>query len=108
MTKALPIYWKAKTISRVCHSLKDAKTLNVSRMVDDSIFSARQVEILLYGDYKNRIRVHLFKDSKATLDSNASSKQIDWKTLRLTVVDLKERLVEGDITLYYWLSTDSL
>ena len=77
-------------------------------MVDDSIFAARQVEILLYGDYKKRIKVHLFTDSKATLESIASSKQIDWKTLRLTVVDLKERLVDGDITLYSWLSTDSM
>ena len=83
--------------------MKDAETLNVSRMVDDSIFAARQVEILLYGDYKKRIKVHLFTDLEATLESIASSKQIDWKTLRLTVVDLKERLVEGDITLYSWL-----
>ena len=60
------------------------------------------------GDYKRRIKVHLFTDSKATLESIASSKQIHRKTLRLTVVDLKERLVEGDITSYSWLSTDSM
>ena len=66
------------------------------------------MEILLHGDYKKSIKVHLFTDSEATLESIASSKQIDWKTLRLTVVDLKERLVEGDITLYSWLSTDSM
>ena len=77
-------------------------------MVDDSIFAARQVEILLYGDYKKRIKVHLFTDSEATLESIASSKQIDQKTLRLTVVDLKERFLEGDITSYSWLSTDSM
>ena len=52
MMKASPIYWKSKQISCVCHSSKDAKTLNVSRMVDDAIFAARQVEILLYGDYR--------------------------------------------------------
>ena len=30
MTRALPIYWKAKTIARVCHSWKDTATLNIS------------------------------------------------------------------------------
>ena len=93
MTKALPIYWKAKTISRVCHISNDVETLNVSRMVDDSIFAARQVEILLYGDYKKRIKVYMSTDSGAILESIASSKQIDWKALRLTVVDLKDMLV---------------
>ena len=28
--------------------------------------------------------------------------------MRLTVVDLKERLVEGDISSYSWLSTDKM
>ena len=77
MTRALPIYWKAKTISRVCHSSKDTETLNVSRMVDDSIFAARQIEILPFGDYKKRGKIHLFTDSEATLESIPSSKQID-------------------------------
>ena len=54
------------------------------------------------------MKIHLFTDSEATLISSASSKQIDQKTLRLTVVDLKERLVEGYVTLYSWLSTDSI
>ena len=29
MTRAAPVYWKSKTISRVCYSSKDAETLNV-------------------------------------------------------------------------------
>ena len=40
MTKAAPIYWKSKQIERVCHSSKDAETLNISRMVDDVTFAA--------------------------------------------------------------------
>ena len=77
-------------------------------MVDDSIFAARQVEILLFGDYKKWIKVHLFTDSEAKLESIASSKQLDRKTLRLTVVNPQERLVEGDIASYSWLPTDSM
>ena len=41
MTKAVPIYWKSKTISRVCYSSKDAETINILKMMDDAIFAAR-------------------------------------------------------------------
>ena len=37
----------------------------------------------------------LFTDSESTLESVASSKQIVTKTLRMTIVDLKERLIKG-------------
>ena len=65
MTKVTPIYWKSKTISRVCYSSKDAETINIAPMMDDTAIYA--------------------------------AKQIERKTLRLTVVDLKERLVDGYI-----------
>ena len=51
MAKAVPIYWKSKTISRVCYSSKDAETINVAWRVEDAIFTARQVEILMFRDY---------------------------------------------------------
>ena len=35
MTRASPIYWKAKQIDQVCHSSKDAETLNLHTMVED-------------------------------------------------------------------------
>ena len=85
MTRASPIYWKAKQIERVCHSSKDAETLNVSRMVDDSAFAASQLEMLVYGDWKRRIPVKLFTDSVSTLESIASSKKVERKSLRMTV-----------------------
>ena len=108
MTRAALIYWKSKTISRVCYSSKDAETINISKMRDDAIYAARQVETLYFGDYRKRIKVRLFTNSKATLESIASSKQIERKTLRLTVVDLKERLVDGDIFSYSWLPTKNM
>ena len=49
--------------------------------------------------------MRLFTDSEATLESIASSKQIERKTLRLTVVELKEILVDGEIYSYSWLPT---
>ena len=30
MTRAAPIYWKSKTMARVCYSSKDAETINIS------------------------------------------------------------------------------
>ena len=52
MTRATPICWKSKTIVRVCYSSKDAETINISKIMDDAIFAARQIETLYYGDYK--------------------------------------------------------
>ena len=68
----------------------------------------RQQEILLFGEYRKRIKVHLFTDSESTLESIASSKQIERKTLRQTVVDLKERLVDGDGQSFSWLPTQDM
>ena len=96
MTRAAPIYWKSKTITRVCYSSKDAETLNVFKMMDDAIFAARQVETLYYGDYRKRMKVRLFTDSEPILESIASSRQVKRKMLRPTIVDIKERLVDRD------------
>ena len=52
--------------------------------------------------------MRLFTDSEATLESIASSKQIERKNLRLTIVDLKERLVDREIYSYSWLPTQSM
>ncbi len=52
--------------------------------------------------------MRLFTDSEATLESIASSKQIERKALTLNVVDLKERLVDGDVHSYSWLPTKSM
>ena len=63
MTRAAPIYWKSKTLSMVlCYSSKDAETINISKMMDDAIYAARQVETLYFGDYRKRIKVRLFTD----------------------------------------------
>ena len=76
--------------------------------MDDAIYAARQVEALYFGDYKRRIKVRLFTDSEPTLESIASSKQVERKTLRPTIVDLKERLVDKDIHSYSWLPTQDM
>ena len=105
MTRAVPIYWKSKPIARVCYSYKDAETINLGILMEDTVYASRQLELLLFGEYRKRIKVILFTDSESTLESIASSKQIERKTLRQTVVDLKERLVDGDVHSFSWLRT---
>ena len=77
-------------------------------MMDDAIFAARQIETLYYGEYKRRIKVRLFTDSEPSLESIASSRQVERKTLRPTILDLKERLVDRDIQSYSWLPTQDM
>ena len=98
MTRASPIYWKAKQIDIVCHRSKDAETLNLLTMVEDSVYAASQMEQMLYGDVLRRIPICLFTDSESTLESVTSSKQIVTKTLRTVIMDLKERILSREIT----------
>ena len=74
-------------------------------MVDDVIFTSRQVELLLYGDYRKGTKINLYTDSESTLQSIASSWQIEWKKWRITVRDLKDPLQDKEINSYQWLPT---
>ena len=56
MTGAVLIYWKSKTISRVCYSSMDVEMINIAKMMEDIVFASRQVEILMFGDYRKRIK----------------------------------------------------
>ena len=84
MTRASPIMWKSKQIERVCHSSKDAETLAMNKLIDELVFITRQVEILLFGEYMKRMPVRVMTDSEPTLESIASTKQIERKGLRIT------------------------
>ena len=54
------------------------------------------------------MKVRLFTDSEPTLESIASSRQVERKTLRQTIMDLKERLLDGDVYTYSWLPTQEM
>ena len=54
------------------------------------------------------MKVRLFTDSQPTLESIGSSRQVERKTLRHTILDLKERLVDGEIYTYSWLPTQEM
>ena len=48
------------------------------------------------------------KDSEPTLECIASTRQIERKGLRMTVQEMKEKLIEGEIVSYQWLSTKEM
>ena len=48
--RASPIMWKSKQIDRICHSSKDAETLVLSKLLDEAVYIAKQLKILLFGD----------------------------------------------------------
>ena len=108
MTKASPLMWKAKQIDRVCLSSKDAETVAMSKIIDELVYMSKHVEILLYGDYQRRMNVRIITDSEPTLESIASTRQIDRKQLRGMVSEMKDKLTEGEITSYQWVSTKDI
>ena len=106
--KVTPIYWKSKLIKQVCHSPKDAETRNLVKTVDILRFLADQLSYLMFGEDKveRRVKVKVYSDSKATLDSIASTHQIEQRMLRSCIADLKQKLEEKDIESYEWLTDD--
>ena len=104
----MPVFWKSKQIARSVHLSKDAETLNLAKLVDDSVFLARQLEILLFGSYSKSISVKLYTDSEPTLESIASTRPVETKRLRNQVQELKDVLIDKEIECYGWLSSKDM
>ena len=90
MERASPIMWKSKQINRVCHSSKDVETLSLSKLLDEAVYIAKQLEILLFGDYRKRIPVRIMTGSEPTLESIVSTRHIERKGLRMSVHEIKK------------------
>ena len=107
----VPIFWKSKTIQKVCHSAKSAETRNLSKLVDDSVFFATQIGQLIFGKSiaeSVKLPVRLFTDSRPLLESISSTKQVEERLLRNTVTDLKEKLEDTSVESYSWLATNEM
>merc|ERR1712240_504523 len=50
----------------------------------------------------------IMTDSQPTLESIAYTRQIERKGLKITVQEMKEKLMEGEIVSYQWLSTKEM
>ena len=100
-----PILWKSKQIVNVCHSAKDAETRNILNLVEDGLYLAQQLSMLLFGSRELKIPVKVYTDSKPLLDSISSTKQVANKLLRNTMTDLKRKLEYGEVSSYSWIET---
>ena len=109
-TKAVPIFWKSKLIKQVCHSPKDAETRNLVKTVDLARFMGDQLSQLLFGpkEDEKRVDVKIYTDSKATLDSIASTHQIEQRMLRSSIADLKQKLETKSVKSYEWMTDDNM
>ena len=52
--------------------------------------------------------VRILTDSEPTLESIASTKQIERKGLRMVVQEMKDKLRDGEIDSYQWVSTKQI
>ena len=95
MKNVLPIFWKSKNIQKVCHSSKEAETKNILKLVDESLYQAKMVEQVLFGNNR-KVRVDLYTDSQALIDSIVSSRQLDGKMLRPIIADMMDKLIDRE------------
>ena len=105
--KVLPLFWKSKTIQRVCHSSKEAETHNMIKLIEETLYQGSVVEQILFGGEK-KVEVKIFTDSKPLLDSVASSKQVEKKIMRPVIADMKEKLIDGSVGSYRWIETKKM
>ena len=74
-------------------------------MVDTTVYLLHQLSILLFDNVKKEFLLDYRKDSLPLLECIASSKQVD---LRNTIVDLKQNLIDGEVSLYSWIDNKSM
>ncbi len=105
--RVVPLFWKSKSIQKVCHSSKEAETKNLVKLVDESMYQASIVEQVLFGG-KKKVEVEIVTDSKPLLDSIASTKQVETKMMRPVITDMKEKLVDKSVKSFDWLETKKM
>ena len=80
----------------------------LSKIMDEATYLARQIEMLLFGKYEQKLPVRIITDSEPLLESIASTKQIERKGLRMIVQELKDRLMSGEVKSYQWIPTKEM
>ena len=79
------------------------KSLVLNKFGKDFVFAASEIKMLVYEYYQRRILIILYTNFEGTLESIASTKHVYRKSLHKVIEDWKERLVDGEITLYQWI-----
>ena len=104
-----PLAWKSKTIQQVCKSVKTAETRSLELGMEDSIYMARMLKEIYTGKVSEKqIPVEVKIDSKTLLDSIASTKQVDEKTIRHLIAWIKEQKEEGKVKDIDWVCSEEM
>ena len=91
-------------IQKVCCAPKDAETVSLGVAADSSLDIARKMEEVMYNVKKGRIfKVKMYCDNAGVLESIASSKQVERRTMRSGVMILKQFLEDGEIESEVWV-----
>ena len=100
-----PLYWKSKTIIKVCKSSKDAETRAADKCVEDAKYMTERVEKLLFGDSKTRIKTEVYTDSEPLIESLGTTKRVENTALCNTIEAMKESLMEKRVSKIQYINT---
>jgi hypothetical protein len=104
----VPLYWRSKTLKKVCTSAKAVETHAMTRHLNDIQFFTLQLQQILAPEATVRIPIRIFTDSKPLLESIGSIHQVENKLLRNNVQDMKDMLYEGIVLSFSWLEAEEM
>jgi hypothetical protein len=104
----VPLYWRSKTLKKVCTSAKAAETHAMTRHLNDVQFFTLQLQQLLAPEAEDKIPIRIFTDSKPLLESIGSIHQVENKLLRNNIQDMKDMLYEGIVFSFSWLEAEEM
>ena len=93
-------------LRKVCKSPKDSETINLGITADLTCHVSGQIKQLL-GNSCN-VDVKIFTDSLGTLESIASCHQVERRTMRADIADLKQRLEFKEVDKYCWIQDERM
>ena len=105
-TRVSPLHWKAKPITQACTSAKAAETRAAYFSCDDTIGLARAVKEVYTGIRGERQNETTLKsDSQSLEDTLFSTKQIEEKILRPTILAMKQMMTRKQIGRFDWVES---
>ena len=106
---ASPLDWKARKIPQVCESTKTAKTRVADKATDDVIYFARLIKEIYTGVKSlDQIPVIVYTDSKPTIESIYSTRQVERKTVLHVIQSMKDALDRGEISKFKYVNTKEI
>ena len=105
---ASPLEWKSKKIPQVCESTKTAETRAADKATDDAIYFARLIKEIYTGVKSlDQLPVIVYTDSKPTIESIYSTRQVDRKTVHV-IQSMKDALERGEVSEFKYSNTKEM